>query len=152
MHKLEACEARQRIKPVLRNIDTWGLRPRLYAIVRFADFAIDWLCPKSHHTCSSLCNLCVLCASVVEDCLGKTTTETQRTQRLHREIRLFGQSPIDYRKCYASLRSFAPSRVSQRMPGDHVRLCVSRAVRCVVSGATASTPLAAASTIRSTTL
>src|SRR6185369_6869824 len=45
---------------------------------------------SSHH--SSLCNLGVLCASVVEDCLGKTTTETQRTQRLHREIRLFVQS------------------------------------------------------------
>ena len=33
----------------------------------------------------SLCNLCVLCVSVVNDCLRKTTTETQRTQRLHRE-------------------------------------------------------------------
>src|SRR6185369_8797300 len=46
-------------------------------------------------SCSSLCNLSVLCASVVEDCLEKTTTETQRTQRLHREIRLFVQSPSD---------------------------------------------------------
>ena len=44
---------------------------------------------------SSLCNLCVLCASVVKNCSKKTTTETQRTQRLHREEsgdRLFGQS------------------------------------------------------------
>jgi hypothetical protein len=30
---------------------------------------------------SSLCTLCVLCVSVVNDCLGKTTTEAQRTQR-----------------------------------------------------------------------
>jgi hypothetical protein len=29
--------------------------------------------------------LCVLCVSVVNDCLGKTTTEAQRTQRWHRE-------------------------------------------------------------------
>src|SRR5215213_2180610 len=33
---------------------------------------------------SSLCKLCVLCASVVI-CSAKHTTETQRTQRLHRE-------------------------------------------------------------------
>src|SRR6185369_524332 len=42
---------------------------------------------ESPDPCSSLCNLCVLCVSVVNDCLGKTTTEAQRTQRLHREIR-----------------------------------------------------------------
>ena len=33
----------------------------------------------------SLCNLCVLCGSVVEGMHDTTTTETQRTQRLHRE-------------------------------------------------------------------
>src|ERR1043165_8296816 len=33
----------------------------------------------------SLCNLCVLCASVVKKSSKKVTTETQRTQRLHRE-------------------------------------------------------------------
>jgi ferredoxin len=33
----------------------------------------------------SLCNLCVLCVTVVKYFLVKTTTETQRTQRLHRE-------------------------------------------------------------------
>ena len=43
------------------------------------------LCTKSGHTRSSLCNLCVLCASVVHYCSEKTTTETQSTQRLHRE-------------------------------------------------------------------
>src|SRR5215208_1980443 len=37
---------------------------------------------------SSLCNLCVLCVSVVHYYSEKTTTETQSTQRLHREERL----------------------------------------------------------------
>jgi len=36
---------------------------------------------------SSLCNLCVLCVSVVISPNHFLTTETQRTQRLHREIR-----------------------------------------------------------------
>src|SRR6185503_20384153 len=54
--------------------------------------------PETRYPCSSLCNLCVLCASVVENCLGKRTTETQRTQRLHREIRLSGQKPLKYSK------------------------------------------------------
>jgi hypothetical protein len=34
---------------------------------------------------SSLCNLCVLCVSAVNDSRPKFTTEIQRTQRLHRE-------------------------------------------------------------------
>jgi len=34
----------------------------------------------------SLCNLCVLCVSVVYFCSEFITTETQRTQRLHRGI------------------------------------------------------------------
>jgi hypothetical protein len=34
----------------------------------------------------SLCNLCVLCASVVGVSRIPITTETQRRQRLHREI------------------------------------------------------------------
>src|SRR5712664_220284 len=33
----------------------------------------------------SLCNLCVLCDSVVSDFSRQFTTESQRTQRLHRE-------------------------------------------------------------------
>src|ERR1700741_5682301 len=50
----------------------------------------------------SLCNLCFLCVSVVNDSKQLTTTETQRTQLLHREaarlltppgLRLFVQSP-----------------------------------------------------------
>jgi len=36
---------------------------------------------------SSLCNLCVLCVSVVVIAENWLTTETQRTQRLHREIK-----------------------------------------------------------------
>src|SRR5688572_17782181 len=35
---------------------------------------------------SSLCNLYDLCASVLSVCHVRSTTETQRTQRLHREI------------------------------------------------------------------
>src|SRR6185437_548865 len=38
---------------------------------------------------SSLCNLCVLCVSVVVFTNNSLTTETQRTQRLHREIKAF---------------------------------------------------------------
>ena len=34
----------------------------------------------------SLCNLCVLCVSVVVIPANLLTTETQRTQRLHREF------------------------------------------------------------------
>src|SRR5215208_5382211 len=45
----------------------------------------DWLCTESGRTRSSLCNLCVLCASVVHYCSEKTTTGAQSTQRLHRE-------------------------------------------------------------------
>jgi hypothetical protein len=37
---------------------------------------------KSNREPASLCNLCVLCVSVVG--CHKTTTETQRTQSLHR--------------------------------------------------------------------
>ena len=33
----------------------------------------------------SLCNLCVLCVSVVNEFVEEITTETPRTQRLHRE-------------------------------------------------------------------
>jgi len=43
---------------------------------------------------------------VVEDCLGKTTTETQRTQRLHREIRLFVQSRLELKEVFDDLASF----------------------------------------------
>src|SRR6185369_932035 len=41
------------------------------------------LCTKSTCSESSLCNLCVLCDSVVSFCSEFITTETQRTQRLH---------------------------------------------------------------------
>ena len=60
-----------------------------------------WLTPgqasrhsqTSHHTYTSLRNLCVLCASAVNNYLEKTiTAETQRTQRLRREISLFRES------------------------------------------------------------
>src|SRR5918992_5895493 len=46
---------------------------------------------------SSLCNLCILCVSAVNDLRPKFTTETQRTQRLHRETSaqvLLGQSCV----------------------------------------------------------
>src|ERR1700752_770281 len=43
----------------------------------------------------SLCNLCVLCVSVVIGMRDTTTTETPRTQRLHREKLLgLGRYPI----------------------------------------------------------
>src|SRR6185503_14914328 len=48
---------------------------------------IDAALPRKSCKRSSLCNLCVLCVSVVTDSWQKLTTETQRTQRLHREIR-----------------------------------------------------------------
>lgn len=41
----------------------------------------------------SLCCLCVLCASVVSLNSKASTTEAQRTQRLHRELTLFAGSP-----------------------------------------------------------
>ena len=43
--------------------------------------ALPEMCVNS----SSLCSLSVLCVSVVNESLGKTTTETQRTRRLHSE-------------------------------------------------------------------
>src|SRR5690242_10764472 len=43
------------------------------------------LCLHDHGAGSSLCSLCVLCVSVVNNPQQKLTTETQRTQRLHRE-------------------------------------------------------------------
>jgi len=43
---------------------------------------LNGLCPKSPYRSSSLCNLCVLCASVVKKLFVKTTTEdTETTQR-----------------------------------------------------------------------
>jgi len=42
--------------------------------------------PKKSRSHSSLCNLCVLCVSVVYEFQQKLTTETQSTQRLHREL------------------------------------------------------------------
>ena len=48
------------------------------------------MCTALHkESCSvvSLCNLCVLCVSVVYFCSDFITTETQRTQRLHRDER-----------------------------------------------------------------
>ena len=45
----------------------------------------------------SLCNLCVFCVSVVNLTVGKSTTETQKTQRLHRE-----EFQILQRSCSAS--------------------------------------------------
>jgi hypothetical protein len=44
-------------------------------------------------TCLSLCILCVLCVSVVSDSPGKFTTETERTQRSHRDLGLFRPAP-----------------------------------------------------------
>jgi hypothetical protein len=41
-----------------------------------------WVNSVLHQKSSSLCNLCVLSVSVVNECLETTTTETQR---LHRE-------------------------------------------------------------------
>src|SRR5215216_4014035 len=61
-------------------------------------FRVQAALHEKWHTRSSLCNLCVLCASVVHYCSEKTTTETQSTQRLHREEaeqRLFVQSWFD---------------------------------------------------------
>ena len=49
------------------------------------------LCPKV----SSLCTLCVLCASVVIFPKQSLTTETQRTQRGHRE-ETFRASPLNH--------------------------------------------------------
>src|SRR5215208_779421 len=75
----------------------------------------------------SLCNLCVLCVSVVYYYQEKTTTEAQRTQRLHREElskRLFVQSSsIEvvanlYQKEMVSIRHIRiPNRVA-RITGD----------------------------------
>jgi len=48
------------------------------------------LCPKV----SSLCTLCVLCASVVIFPKQSLTTETQRTQRVHRE-ETFRAKPVE---------------------------------------------------------
>jgi hypothetical protein len=47
------------------------------------------LCLKSPGSEISLCNLCVLCVSVVDECRAKHTTETQR---LHREVSELRQS------------------------------------------------------------
>ena len=57
---------------------TWESETRICYIVRTA---------LSENTHSSLRNLCVLCVSVVVFTNNFLTTETQRTQRLHREVR-----------------------------------------------------------------
>ena len=77
---------------------------------------LDGLCQKS---LISLCNLCVLCASVVKELFVKTTTETQRTQRLHREIRLFWRNTcraknVGYRlKTLALIMASAPHAIGE---------------------------------------
>jgi hypothetical protein len=60
-------------------------RVKRYVYVSPAYQSIRTQAAAGRKSYSSLCNLCVLCASVVHCCLEKTTTETQRTQRLHRE-------------------------------------------------------------------
>src|SRR6185369_8652013 len=85
-------------------------------------------CTKSRHTCSSLCNLCVLCASVVEDCLGKTTTETQRNaevaQRITRHIKMSNDAMIFYDNYEAPLTAGSYRFVLQQtvnLEGDEAR-------------------------------
>src|SRR6185437_2346703 len=65
--------------------------------------------PEKSVWASSLCNLCVLCVSVVKELLAKTTTETQRTLRLHREVR--------------SIREFSGTAKSQAEVGLSVVIC-----------------------------
>ena len=48
-------------------------------------FGYDGLSLALHEKSDSLCNLCVLCISVVVVSNDSLTTEAQRTQRLHRE-------------------------------------------------------------------
>jgi len=43
------------------------------------------------HPCSSLCNLCVLCASVVEACFGKINHRDTENTEVAQRNRTFGQ-------------------------------------------------------------
>src|SRR5262245_33889923 len=69
--------------------------------------AIVFVPPSPNSDWPSLCNLCVLCVSVVYFSPVPLTTETQRTQRLHRE----GSSFISNYVCPLTLRG---------KPGDDV--------------------------------
>src|SRR5215210_8629442 len=53
------------------------------------------LCTKSGHTRSSLCNLCVLCASVVHYCSENNHRDTEDTEVAQRRSRIetFGAKP-----------------------------------------------------------
>src|SRR6185437_7361901 len=73
---------------------------------------------ESRFRSSSLCNLCVLCAFVVKNCSKKTTTETQRTQRLHREElrdRLFVQGWIRIKIRFMAQAKKAISKTSGKL-------------------------------------
>ena len=67
---------------------------------------------------NSLCNLCVLCASVVDEFRAKHTTETQRTQRLHREEGV----QVDHKLSVDMAQETQPERHRQpyRDVGEHL--------------------------------
>ena len=68
--------------------------------------AVQNYCHQQINLNSSLCTLCVLCVSVVVFPAEQLTTETQRTQRVHRENQI-ETPPIAYSNCY-SLRRELP--------------------------------------------
>ena len=83
------------------------------------------LCANSRHWTSSLCNLCVLCASVVKKLLEKTTIESQSTQRLQRETRLFVAKIVhpfiahkNFRHTGTGISSMLPAGVSCPVRGS----------------------------------
>ena len=79
---------------------------------------------KKSRTPSSLCNLCVLCVFVVNKFPAKHTTETQRTQRLHREIHNEGTFRAKPRREINNSALFVQSRY---LPGS-IRYAVAAGV------------------------
>src|SRR4051794_25813121 len=61
---------------------TTAMGPRIIVCMKCSARRFQWLCTKS---LISLCNLCILCDSVVVFPEQSSTSEAQTTQRLHRE-------------------------------------------------------------------
>ena len=84
---------------------TWQLVTRYFTVARFA----------------TLCCLCLLCVSVVKLTHARLTTETQRTQSLHRDFLLLSTSTQGPELDYSTFKHSSQRHASLQCSACHVR-------------------------------